>query len=102
VQNYYNTAVEGLEELNALLPALEAYTADSSVVDLIKSAREQATKAEALVPAAKRKCHRCCCSLLTSLSLSLSTPTHTFISRSRPSHSQVRIAAAEGEGVGDV
>jgi hypothetical protein len=80
VQNYYNTAVEGLEELNALLPALEAYTADSSVADLIKSAREQASKADALVPAAKRKCHRyCCCSLLTSLSLSLSLGSNSHL-----------------------
>jgi hypothetical protein len=53
VESYFNTAMEGLEELAALVPALEAYVADSSVDDLIKSTKGQIAKAEALVSAAK-------------------------------------------------
>jgi hypothetical protein len=53
VQSYFDTAMEGLEELASLVPALEAYVADSAVDDLVKSAKGQIAKAEALVSAAK-------------------------------------------------
>jgi hypothetical protein len=54
-KEYYNDAMEALEELNALLPALEAYAADSHVADVIKNARNKIAQAEANIPQAKVK-----------------------------------------------
>jgi tRNA U54 and U55 pseudouridine synthase Pus10 len=47
--------MEAIEELNALLPALEQYASDSYIAGVIKTAREKIAKAEANVPQAKVK-----------------------------------------------
>jgi hypothetical protein len=47
--------MEALEELNALLPALEAYAADSHVADVIKYTKTKIAQAEANIPQAKVK-----------------------------------------------
>jgi len=54
-QEYYNDAMEALEELNSLLPALEAYAADSHVADVIKYTKTKMAQAEANIPQAKVK-----------------------------------------------
>ena len=47
--------MEALEELNSLLPALEAYAADSHVADVIKYTKTKMAQAEANIPQAKVK-----------------------------------------------
>jgi predicted extracellular nuclease len=54
-QEYYNEAMEAIEELNALLPALEEYAADSYVADTITNAKKKIAQAEANIPQAKVK-----------------------------------------------
>jgi hypothetical protein len=54
-QEYYNTAMEGLSELEALLPALEAYASDSSVATTIKVAKDRIQAVNSVVPQAKLK-----------------------------------------------
>jgi hypothetical protein len=54
-QEYYNTAVEAIDELNSLLPALEAYASDTHVAEVIKNARNKIAQAEANIPQAKVK-----------------------------------------------
>ncbi len=54
-QEYYDKAMEALEELSALLPALEVYSSDSYVSDMIKTARSKIQQAEANIPLAKTK-----------------------------------------------
>jgi hypothetical protein len=49
VQSYYNAAVEAMEELKALVPALEMYESDSDAAYVLKNAREKMTKAEELI-----------------------------------------------------
>ncbi len=54
-QEYYNEAMEALEELSMLLPALEVYASDSHVADVIKNAKNKMAQAEANIPQAKVK-----------------------------------------------
>lgn len=54
-EEYYNKAVDGLTELEALLPALEAYSTDSGVATVIKVAKERIASAQTLIPQARRK-----------------------------------------------
>ncbi len=54
-EEYYNTAIEAIEELSLLLPALEVYASDSYVADTIKNAKEKIQKAEFNIPQAKAK-----------------------------------------------
>lgn len=55
IQEYYNTALEALEELNVLLPALEPYATDDGVSETIKKATTKIAQAEALIPEAKAR-----------------------------------------------
>jgi hypothetical protein len=54
-QEYYNEAMEAIEELNALLPALEVYSSDQHVSETIAYAKKKIAQAEANVPQAKVK-----------------------------------------------
>jgi NADP-dependent 3-hydroxy acid dehydrogenase YdfG len=49
VQSYYNDAVEAMEELKALVPALEVYAADSDAASVLKNAKEKMAKADELI-----------------------------------------------------
>jgi hypothetical protein len=54
-EEYFNTASEALEELKVLVPALEAYAADSHVSSVIANTKEKIAKAQANLPLAKAK-----------------------------------------------
>jgi hypothetical protein len=54
-KEYYNEAMEAIEELNALLPALETYASDQHVAETIAYAKKKIALAEANVPQAKVK-----------------------------------------------
>jgi hypothetical protein len=49
VQSYYNDALEAMEELKALVPALEVYIIDSDVASAVKNAKEKMAKAQELI-----------------------------------------------------
>ncbi len=55
VEEYYNDAMEGVEELAVLLPALEVYSSDSGIATTLKVARDKILAVETLVPQAKMK-----------------------------------------------
>ncbi len=52
-REYYDQALEALEELQVLLPALEPYSSDSNVADTIKAAKQKILQAEQQIPNAK-------------------------------------------------
>lgn len=54
-EEYYNTAIEALDEVSSLLPSLEAFASDSYVASTIQSAKERVQKAEANLPLAKAR-----------------------------------------------
>jgi hypothetical protein len=54
-EEYYNTAIEGMNELEALLPALEVYASDSGVATTLRSAKDRIQAAKAVIPQAKLK-----------------------------------------------
>lgn len=55
VEEYYNEAIEALDELRLLLPALEIYSSDLYVAETISKAKEQIATAEATIGKAKAR-----------------------------------------------
>lgn len=55
VKEYYDTALEALEELKVLLPELEQYASDSYVATALTNARDMIRRTEAVLPEAKSK-----------------------------------------------
>jgi hypothetical protein len=55
VKEYYDTALEALDELQMLLPELEKYASDSNAASALTNARDMIKKTEAVLPQAKGK-----------------------------------------------
>lgn len=55
MKEYYDEAVEAIDELNLLIPALETFSSDSHVADTIKAAKEKIAAAESQLPQARMK-----------------------------------------------
>jgi hypothetical protein len=54
-KEYYDTAIEAIEELSSLLPALECYASNQHVAEVIAHAKKKIAQAEANIPLAQVK-----------------------------------------------